>query len=65
MVNHYKLHTKYPVLVSSNQLQLNCSLDWFFAVQSSFFSSYLIRQPVAVVVASQKGKKKKTDLTGL
>ena len=33
-------------------------------VQSSFFSSYLIRQPVAVVVASQKGKKKKLNLTG-
>ena len=56
------------VLISSNQLQLNCSSDWFeliwtgfFVVQSGFFSSYLIRQLVAVTVASKKGKK--PDLT--
>ena len=85
MVTHYTLHkivityfiyqissfSQFElVLISLNQLQPNCSSDWFELIWTGFlwfspvfFSSYLIRQPVAVAVASQEGKK--LDLTGL
>ena len=50
-----------PVQFSSNSFgPVFCG---FFAVSVRFFGSYLNRQPVAVAVASKKGKK--PDWTGL
>ena len=74
MVDYYTLHTivynrfyvlnsmRRPVLVSSNQLQLNCSLNWFEPFWTGFFGSYHNRQPVSVVVHPNGAKK--LDWTG-